>query len=72
MGQRQASKVGTYEKWDQEIELLMRLTTIFHKKQNDLMLQVLQGNVSAITHLPNTKHYRALQVNLSKSVSTKV
>jgi len=32
MGQRQGQKVGTYEKWDSEIETLMWMATLLQKK----------------------------------------
>lgn len=46
MGHKQANKIGTYEKWDEIIETLMWIPTIYLKKKNDLIVGALKGNLS--------------------------
>jgi hypothetical protein len=45
MGAKQANKIGTYEKWDEIIETLMWIPTIYLTKNNDLIIGALKGNL---------------------------
>lgn len=45
MGHKQAYKIGTYEKWDEIIETLFWIPTIYLTKKNDLIVGALKGNL---------------------------
>jgi hypothetical protein len=51
MGHKQAYKIGTYEKWDEIIETLLWIPTIYLTKKNDLIVGALKGNLPKIAFI---------------------
>lgn len=64
--------MGTYEKWDQELELLLWLPTIFNNKADSLTLEVLNENISSIPHIQHTKYYKTIMQHKLKEEGVKL
>lgn len=64
--------IGTHEKWNEEISTLMWMTTLFQKKQNSILINVLKGDASLIPNLCDTKYFKALQDNIKTKHESKV